>query len=101
MNKHLNRKRKFAFFICLLLLASILLSMTYIAKEANHICIGDNCPICANIQMAEKTIGQLGTTLAIALHLGFAFAIFCLFLFYFITDKVLPTPVTQNVRMNN
>ena len=101
MNKNMKHKKIIAILICLLFISSLLLSMTYIVKESNHNCIGHNCPICANIQVAVKAIGQLGTTLAIALHVGFAIAVFCIFLFCFLTDKVLSTLVIQHVRMNN
>jgi len=101
MNKHLTRKQIIALLTCLFFLASILLSMTYIVKEADHNCTGAHCPICPNIQMSEKTIGQLGTAFVIAMQAGFAFAIFFIFLFYFITYTVSSTLITQNVRMNN
>lgn len=101
MDKHLNRKQLTALLICLFFLASILLSMTYIVKEANHDCSGAHCPICPSIQMAEKTIGQLGTAFVIAMQAGFAFSIFCISLFYFISHTVISTLITQNIRMNN
>ncbi len=101
MNKHFNRKQIIAFLICFFFVASILLSMTYIVKEADHSCTGLHCPICPNIQVSEKIIGQLGAAFIIAIQAGFVFSVFCMFLFYFITDTVLSTPITQKVRMNN
>lgn len=102
MNKQVNHKKIIAIIICLLFIASIFLSMTYIIKEANHNCIGGtHCPICSHIQMAERVIGELGTVLVILANVGLTFTILCRILFHFIVGTVLPTLITQNVRMNN
>ena len=100
MNISANHKKILAILICVLFIASILLSMTYIAKESNHVCLDGHCPICINIQMAAKTIGQLGTAFVLAMTVGFSFIV-CVFIFKFMLAILLSTPITQNIRMNN
>lgn len=96
-----KNKRTIARIVCLLLLAAVFLSMTYIVKEANHDCIGAGCPVCAHIQMAEKTIGELGTALVLIVHAGLSMAVLSTVLFQFTANTILSTPVSQNIRMNN
>lgn len=38
----------------------------YIAKEENHNCTGEDCPVCACIHQAEQNLKNLGTGLAVA-----------------------------------
>lgn len=94
MNIRPNHKKILAILICVLFIASILLSMTYIVKESNHVCLDGNCPICINIQMAAKTIGQLGTAFVLTMSVGFSLTV-CVFLFKFILANLLSTPITQ------
>jgi len=101
MNKNNKHRKILALCICLLFIGSLLLSTAYIVKEANHNCIGDHCPICANVQMAEKAINELGSAFIAIIHLVFTLAILTFFLFHYISNEVLSTPITQNVRMNN
>ena len=101
MNHFFKHKRKVALFICILFVAAIAFSSAYIVKESNHDCIGHHCPICAHIQTAEKAIEQFGIALLFLWHSGFAFLICSIILLHFICNTVHPTPITQNVRMNN
>ena len=96
-----KNKRTTARIVCLLLLAAVFLSMTYIAKEANHDCIGAGCPICAHIQLAERTIGELGTALVLTIYVSAAITVLTVVLFQFIGNTVLSTLVSLNIRMNN
>ncbi|MDO4344909.1 MAG: hypothetical protein Q4C50_08920 [Eubacteriales bacterium] len=47
--------------MCLIFAAAVFLSMLFIVKEADHDCAGENCPVCACIHQAERTLKQLGT----------------------------------------
>jgi predicted transcriptional regulator len=96
-----KNKKTIARVVCLLLLAAVFLSMSYIIKEANHDCIGAGCPVCAHIQMAERAIGELGTALVLIVHTSLSMAFLSIVLFQFTVNTVFSTPVSQNVRMNN
>lgn len=97
----IKHKKTIAKLVCILFIAAIFLSMIYIVKEANHDCIGDHCPICAHIQIAERTIGELGTAVILLAHVGAAVAILAVIIFHFTGETVPLTLVAQNVRMNN
>lgn len=55
-----KKKRKFSIILSFLFLFVIFASIFYIAKEQNHHCTGEDCPICANIQQAEQVLKNLG-----------------------------------------
>ena len=42
-----------------------LASLFYIAKEENHQCTGEDCPICACVHQAKQVLRNLGTTPAV------------------------------------
>lgn len=46
-------------------LAAFLLSAFFLAAEAGHDCTGEDCPICAVLQMCEETVHKLGTGLVL------------------------------------
>lgn len=97
----IKHKKTIAGLICILFIAAISLSITYIVKEANHDCIGDHCPICAHIQVAERMLGELSSAVVFLAHSRVAFAILIIIIFHFIRETIPFTLVTQNVRMNN
>jgi len=41
--------------LCVCIAAFFVLSFAYEIKEANHDCTGNDCPICAHIQIIENT----------------------------------------------
>lgn len=98
IHKH---KKKIALLLCALFLASLFISVAYLAKESNHKCIGDNCPICVQMQEVQKTISLIGTAILLA-FLACAMAFIVSFGgFHFFTHIISTTLVSQNVRMNN
>lgn len=46
--------------LCILLLFVTFASLFYIVEEKNHHCTGEDCPICANIHLAEQTLRTIG-----------------------------------------
>ena len=46
--------------LAVVLLAVVLFSSYYIAREAGHHCEGEECPICENIRQCEAVLQQLG-----------------------------------------
>ena len=79
----------------------VLFSAFFICVEADHDCSGEDCPVCACIQMCETIIRQMIEKLVIA-GLFCALAVFFLFLnrdeaAFFVQE----TPVSLKIRKNN
>ena len=51
-----NRKKNIAVIACVLFVFVTLASLFYIAKEENHQCTGEDCPICACIRQAKQIV---------------------------------------------
>ena len=47
--------------LCVIFIVVTWFSLFYIEKEENHICTGEDCPICACVHQVEQTIRNLGT----------------------------------------
>lgn len=60
-NEHENSKRILLWVIGITFLFTLLFSRVFIAENANHVCTGDNCPICACVQQLEETENSLIT----------------------------------------
>lgn len=58
-----NRRKILTLIICVIFTVSILLSVVFIAEEANHHCTGQNCPICNEIQICFNMLNNVGTGL--------------------------------------
>ncbi len=85
----------------LLLLLFVLLSVFFIAHEADHECTGEDCPVCALIQISENNLRQLGSGAPAA-----AAVISCIvfvMMLQSLTDTgiVISTPVSRKIRLNN
>lgn len=72
-----KQKKLLAGFITLAILFMLLFSTFYITAEARHQCIGENCPICLEVQACVQALNTLGTGLAPAVAV-FAAAYFFL-----------------------
>ena len=101
--KQMSTKKKstFSVAVCILFLFVTFASLFYIVKEENHNCIGEDCPICANIHQAEQTLKNLGNGTIISAVINPVFIVFVLlitdqFLFIFSTSLV-----SQKVRLND
>ncbi len=64
-----KKKRIISLLIAVALLFVMLYSALYIAAESNHICIGENCPVCYQINACENALKFLSLTVCTA---GFA-----------------------------
>lgn len=65
-------KKLFAVWMACVILFILLGSNTFIACHMNHVCIGKECPVCEELQMAQNTITNLGAIIvyvAVALFL--------------------------------
>ena len=55
----MKRQKKAAILICMAFLFVMLTSFFYIAKEENHNCTGEDCPICYEISVCQETVRKL------------------------------------------
>lgn len=70
------KRKSLAIILSIVLLAFFVCSIFFIAHEAEHDCIGEDCPICEEITILEKAIEELGTgviAVMIACAIIFAF----------------------------
>lgn len=84
----------------LVLLLFLLTSVFFIAHEADHDCTGEDCPVCALIQIAESNLRQLGTGAPAAAAL--ISCVFFLLMLQSFADSgiVISTPVSRKTRLN-
>ncbi|MCR5770466.1 MAG: hypothetical protein K6G87_04435 [Butyrivibrio sp.] len=101
-NSSISRPKKaMAGIIGMLMIIAMLFSAFYISYEAHHDCTGEDCPICAQIQMCENTLHKIGGGLAflVAVIVPVIFTFVCASVFNFILLQ--ETPISQKVRMND
>ena len=55
----MKRQKKAVILICMAFLFVMLASFFYIAKEENHNCTGEDCPICYEISVCQETVRKL------------------------------------------
>lgn len=97
-----KKQRSVAAVICIAFILVTLFSVLFIAKEANHDCSGESCPICEQLAQAEHTLKRLGSGTAEAGAVtAFVFVCFMCLSFGSVHEGAHITPVTQKVRMNN
>ncbi len=98
-----QRKRIAAGIMAIMMLAAILLCVTFLAAEEGHRqhCTEEDCPICACIQMCRHTVRQSvdGVISDIAVIAPILFLIFAASFCAGIPAQV--TPVSEKVRLNN
>ena len=79
----------------------VLFSSFYICAEADHHCSGEDCPVCACIQICENVIRQMGsrTDMPVLVCLTAAF----LLLAGMLSGETFEqeTPVSLKIRMND
>lgn len=56
-----NFSKKIAAFLAATAASIFIVSVAYVAAEANHDCAGDNCPVCACIVQCLTNLRLLGT----------------------------------------
>lgn len=98
-----KKQRNIASFICVVFLFVTFASLLFIAKEADHVCTGADCAICAAVAEAKDSLARLKNGFA---SLAGALAVSAVLLLLFALAGALAvapqaTPVAQRVRMNN
>ena len=51
-----KKKRIISLIVAIAVLFVMLYSTFYIAAEANHDCVGENCPVCYQVSICENTL---------------------------------------------
>lgn len=65
-----GKKRAFALTVSFLLTFCLLCTVCAIAFEGAHECCGEDCPVCAFINICENVIKALGVVFAVVLLTG-------------------------------
>ncbi len=69
------KRKSLAIFLSIVLIAFFVCSISFIAHEAGHDCVGEDCPICEEITVLEKAIEELGTgVIAVIITCAIVFA---------------------------
>ena len=98
----MNRNRKItAAVICMLFVFVTLASLFYIEKEENHLCTGEDCPVCACIHQAEQTLRTLSNGVTGTAELPIQILAGCLLVCAYITVTVFKSLVDKKVRLND
>ncbi|MCD8196232.1 MAG: hypothetical protein LUE24_03565 [Lachnospiraceae bacterium] len=58
-----EKNRAVAFILALAVLFVMFFSAFYITKNANHDCIGEDCPVCEQIAVCETTLYGISTVM--------------------------------------
>ena len=83
------------------LLATVLLcSVLFIAAEADHDCIGDNCPVCAQMELCSSILKTISKT-AEFLFAAFTAAFFVVLISFFSNSVFFDNPVSLKTKLIN
>ena len=71
-----KRKRIISLVVAAAVLFVMLYSALYIAAEANHDCVGENCPICYQINVCQNALKNLSLAVcAVAFAAAFTYTL--------------------------
>lgn len=90
-----------AIFLILVVLLFLLVSTYFIAYEADHECTGEDCPVCALLQISENSLRQLGSGVPAAAAASSLFVLILVMQIFTDESVALPTPVSRKTRLNN
>lgn len=62
----MKKKRIIAVIFAVLFALSLIFTFSFIFANANHECVGDECPICAEIQSCEDFLKSVTTVAVVA-----------------------------------
>ena len=94
-------KKIFAGIICIVMLLTLMLSVTFLIEEFHHDCSGEDCPVCATIQICENAVRLAGSS-----EVTFTFALIPLSVMLAVTVIYAPvivpeTLVSRKVRLDH
>ena len=94
-------KKIIAYIIIFMMLSFLLFSSIFIIKNADHDCIGDDCPVCHFIHVCENILKNLDTGKT-AQSFSLFNILFCFNLLTFVFYSILKTtPIMEKVRLDN
>ena len=99
--KNSQPKRFAAGIIALMMLIVVLFAVSFITEEADHDCSGDDCPICACIQLCENTIQQIGSGAAAQAAVIIPAILFFISILLSVCVWSQETLVSRKARLNN
>lgn len=94
-------KRITAGIMGLMMLVIVLFSAFYIAAEVDHDCCGEDCPICACIQLCENTLCGFGDGTVAQPAAVVPVILILIATVFFVTEVSQETLVSRKVRLNN
>lgn len=99
--KQPSTKRLLTLLISILFILTLFLSITFIGTHTEHVCTGQDCGICVQLQSAKSLLKQLGNAI-----IGTAFVYTILFFAQTISNSFANnisflTPILLKVRMNH
>ena len=95
-----GQNKKVSLWLALLLLAGLCLFVFSVHADFDHDCAGEDCPVCAVIQIARTNFQNLNPVPQISLQNNtFFFVVVTLFAVNAI--RVSKTPVSEKTRLNN
>ena len=95
-----NRKRILSAALAVSVLFVVLYSVIFIAAESHHDCIGENCPICLQIQNCENTLKTLSSAAAVTAVSAILYATFFIIKTYNTRPFVSATPISLKVKLS-
>lgn len=96
-----KKKRLFAALLAVAVIFVVLFSAFFIAENANHYCVGDDCSICSQVTVCENVLRTIGSAAVTALVAVF-FGGFVSFLTAFFKKTAYSTSlVTLKVKLSN
>ena len=95
-----GQNKKVSLWLALLLMAGLCLSVFSVHADFDHDCAGEDCPVCAVIQIARTNFQNLNPAPQILFQNNtFFFVVVTLFAVKAI--RVSKTPVSEKTRLNN
>ena len=96
-----QKKRIAAILLTAVLLLVMLCSAHLIASERGHDCIGENCPICDQIRLRQRTLKNLLPIVCAVLFAAALSCALCRRIFAGANSIRLSTPVALKVKLSN
>ena len=97
----MNTRTKLAIIACTILVFITVASSFYLVGKTNHICKGEDCPICACIQQAEQTLRNFGTGNLVNSCICIIIILQSRFALIDFTDVSSTSLVSRKVRLND
>ena len=95
-----SKKRILSAALAVSVLFVVLYSVFFIAAESHHDCIGENCPICLQIQNCENTLKTLSSATAVTAVSAILCAAFFIIKTYNARPFVSATPISLKVKLS-